>query len=226
MAGIRDKAKKFQKFVETLGDKYPQALPEKGGPLLERFLFYLLFYANPAANAKKVIKGFTDDKVFSSWNEVRVATRREITAVLDEHKIEHADFLAPRIKQLLQSLFEEADDTAFEPLAEELETIEKAREKKKRTEEVRNFIRDLPGLPEWGPTYLLTGLGLDDQMPWDPYTEAVLDEQKVFPAKANLAQKKKVAKALLDGMKDLGPNEVHHLLIEHGKRTAGASKKR
>lgn len=218
MAAIRDKAKKFHKFVKDLGSKYGPALPDKNAPLLERFVFYLLFYSNSTPSARKAIKAFTNDQQFTSWNEVRVATVREITAILEEAKIQHADFLAPRLKKLLQRVFEEADDTAFEPLTRRIEEAEKG--KRQLTEKVRKFIASLEQeceIPAWGPTYLLTGLALDDQIPWDPHTEAVLESQKVFPAKATLVQKKRVAKALLDGL-DVGPLEVHHLLIEHAKR--------
>ena len=58
----------------------------------------------------------------------------------------------------------------------------------------------------------------ENTMPWDPHTETVLDQQRSFPAKSTLTQKKRVAKALLDGLEDLGPIGVHHLLVEHGKR--------
>lgn len=218
MAAIRDKAKKFQKFVKGLSDKYGTALPDKNAPLLERFVFYLLFYSNSTTNARKAIKAFTNDQQFTSWNEVRVATVREITEILEASKIQHADFLAPRLKKLLQRVFEEADDTALEPLTKRIEEAEKG--KRQIADKVKKFIAGLEEeceIPAWGPTYILTGLELDNAIPWDPHTEAVLESQKVFPAKSTLVQKKRVAKALLDGL-DVGPLEVHHLLIEHAKR--------
>lgn len=217
-AAIRDKAKKFQKFLKGIEERHPQCLPEKDRPLLERFVFYLLAYANPVANARKVVKHFGDDHVYGSWNEVRVSTVRELGDILAEHKIEHTDFLAPRLKQLLQKVFEEADDTAIEPILEALAGATGEKQKKNLNEKVRNFVRDLPGIPPWGPAYLLTLMGLEKELPWDPYTEAVLTEQKVFPAKANLVQKKRVAKALLEGLEGLDPLDVHHLLVEYGKK--------
>jgi hypothetical protein len=214
---IREKAKKFHKFLKSLEEKHAAALPEKGRPLLERFVFYLLAYSNPVTQARKVIKSLTDDRTYGSWNEVRVSTVRELTQVLLESKIEHADFLAPRLKQLFQKVFEEVDDTALEPV---LDTIAAASDKQKKTvnERARNFLRDLPGIPPWGSTYLLTGLGLEDELPWDPHTEAAFEEQKVFPPKSNLVQKKRVARALLDGLEGLDALDVHHLLVEHAKK--------
>jgi endonuclease III len=221
---IRDKAKKFQKFLKGLEEKHAPAMPEKGRPLLERFVFYLLAYANPPANARKVVKTFTDERLYGSWNEVRVSTVRELADILKEHKIEHADFLAPRLKQMLQKVFEEADDTAFEPLMEAIAGAQNDKQKKTLTEKARNFIRDLPGIPPWGPTYLLTGMGLEKELPWDGFTEAVLAEQKLLPAKSNLVQKKRVAKALLEGLEGLDPLDVHHLLVEHGKKDGKVKK--
>lgn len=217
-AAIRDKAKKFHKFLKGIEERHPAALPEKELPLLARFVFYLMAYGNPVANARKVIKHFTDDRIYGSWNEVRVSTVRELGVILAEHKIEHPEFLAPRLKTLLQKVFEEADDTALEPLMEALANPAGEKQKKQLNEKARNFLRDLPGIPAWGSTYLLTGMGLEKELPWDPYTEAVLAEQKVFPAKANLVQKKRVAKALLEGLEDLDPLQVHHLLVEYGKK--------
>ncbi len=217
-AAIRDKAKKFHKFLKGIEERHTAALPEKELPLLARFVFYLMAYGNPVANARKVIKHFTDDRIYGSWNEVRVSTVRELGVILAEHKIEHPEFLAPRLKQLLQKVFEEADDTALEPLMEALANPAGEKQKKQLNDKARNFLRDLPGIPAWGSTYLLTGMGLEKELPWDPYTEAVLAEQKVFPAKANLVQKKRVAKALLEGLEGLDPLEVHHLLVEYGKK--------
>lgn len=217
-AAIRDKAKKFHKFLKGIEERHAAALPEKELPLLARFVFYLMAYGNPVANARKVIKHFTDDRIYGSWNEVRVSTVRELGVILAEHKIEHPEFLAPRLKQLLQKVFEEADDTALEPLMEALANPAGEKQKKQLNDKARNFLRDLPGIPAWGSTYLLTGMGLEKELPWDPYTEAVLAEQKVFPAKANLVQKKRVAKALLEGLEGLDPLEVHHLLVEYGKK--------
>ena len=217
MAAIRDKAKKFQKFVKGLQSKHPQAVPDEATPLLDRFVFYLLLYSNPVTYARKAYKALRDEKSFASWMEVRVATVREISDVLQEHKIAHAEFLAPRLKQLLQKVFEELDDTAFEAILRDMEEAEDAKQRKAIADHAKKFIQELPGIPPWGPTYLLTGLGLEKALPWDPHTEAILEGQKAFPAKATLTQKKRVAKALLDGL-EMDPLSVHHLLVEHAKK--------
>lgn len=218
MSAIREKAKKFQKFVKTLEAKHATALPEKERPLLERFVYSLLAYDNPSEKAKKVIKALTDDKTYGSWNEVRVSTVRELADVLRESKIDDPDVWAPKLKQMLQKVFEEVDDTAFEPLKEALDGASGDKQKKQINDKMRNFVRDLPGIPAWGPQYLLTGLGLEKELPWEPYVEAVLTEQKVFPQKSNLVQKKRVAKALLEGLEGLDLLDVHHLLVEYGKK--------
>ncbi|RMG13330.1 MAG: hypothetical protein D6731_12420 [Planctomycetota bacterium] len=218
MAAIREKAKKFQKFVKGLEGKYAQALPDPKLPLLDNFVFYLLLYSNPVTHAKKAFRALRDEKRFAGWMEVRVATPREIAEVLEENKISHAQFLAPRLKQFLQKVFEEVDAVAFEPLLERIQEAEDAKKRRDRTSKAKEWINGLPGIPPWGPTYLLTGLGFERALPWDPHTEAVLEAQKVFPPKATLAQKKRVAKALLEGLDGLDPLQVHHLLVEYAKR--------
>ncbi|MGE0710588.1 MAG: hypothetical protein AB7N76_27345 [Planctomycetota bacterium] len=219
MAAIRDKSKKFHKFLQGLKAKYAQALPNDNEPMLDRFVFYLLFYSNPIGFARKAQKSLTDDGHFASWSEVRVATVREITAILDESKIKPAEFLAPRLVEFLQRIFEEVDDTRLEAYLERIEEGENPKEKKKITEEVREAVTNLPGIPPWGSTYLLALLGLDDCLPLDPHTEAALTEQKVFgPTVKTVPQKKRVLKALLDGIDDISPIAVHHLLVEYAKR--------
>jgi hypothetical protein len=222
MAAIREKAKKFQKFVKGLESKHSPVLPDPKMPLLDRFIFYLLFYSNPVTYAKKAFRAFKDEKRFSGWNEVRVATVREIADILEAHKIGHANFLAPRIKHFLQEVFQEVDDTRLEPLREDIKGEPDAKVRKEMTANAKAFLNELTapplGIPPWAATYLLTGLEFETTMPWDPHTEAVLSQQKAFPAKSTLNQKKRVAKALLDGLEHLGPIGVHHLLVEHSKR--------
>jgi hypothetical protein len=222
MAAIREKAKKFQKFVKALESKHSVVLPDPNQPLLDRFVFYLLFYSNPVSHAKKAFRALKDEKNFAGWNEVRVATVREICDILEEHKIGHANFLAPRLKHFLQEVFQEVDDTSLEPLRDEIKEAEDAKSRKDLTANAKAFLTELSapplGIPPWGATYLLTGLDFESAIPWDPHTEAVLDAQKAFPPKATLLQKKRVAKALMDGLEHLGPLGVHHLLVEHAKK--------
>jgi hypothetical protein len=186
VAAIRDKAKKFHKFVKGLQSKHPQALPDGEAPLLDRFIFYLFLYSNPVTYARRAYKAFKD-------------------------------VLAPRLKQFLQKVFEEIDDTRFEAVLTEIEAAEDAKQRKQLTDAAKKAIAELPGIPPWGATYLLTGLGFDSNIPWDPHTEAVLEAQKAFPPKSTLAQKKRIAKALLDGL-ELDTLSVHHLLVEHAKK--------
>lgn len=219
MATIRDKSKKFHKFVKGLSSKYASALPDESQPLLDRFIFYLFFYSNPVTYAKKASKALTDPKEFASWNEVRVSTVREVTNILNECKIKPADFLAPRLLEFLQKVFEEVDDTRLEVLSERIAAAESAKERKEIVEEAKDIVSALPGIPPWGATYLLASLGLEKTLPLDPHTDAVLEEQSLFgPKDRTVPQKKRVLKALMDGMDDISPVAVHHLLVEYAKR--------
>ena len=187
--------------------------------MLDRFVFYLLFYSNPITFARKAQKALTDDDQFASWSEVRVATVREITTILDDCKIKPAEFLAPRLVEFLQKIFEEVDDTRLEAYLEKIEESESSKEKKKVTEDIKEAVLNLPGIPPWGATCLLALLGLEDTLPLDPHTVAVLTEQKLFgPTVKTVPQKKRVLKALLDGMEGMSPITVHHLIVEYAKR--------
>jgi len=221
MAGVRDKAKKFSRFVKGLEAKHKAALPDKSTPLLDAFVFYLLFYSNPVTNARRAHKALTDDKLFTSWSEVRVSTAREITVVLEKSKIKHADFLAPRLLEFLQRLWELVDETRIEAFLDEIAAAaeEGAKAKKEATNRVKATIEELPGIPPWGATYLLAALGLDKALPLDPFTEEVLLEQDFFGAEVRtLPQKKRVLKALVEGVDGLDTIDVHHLLVEYAKR--------
>jgi hypothetical protein len=220
VAAIRDKTKKFHKFVKGLKGKYATALPDDSQPLLDRFVLYLFFYSNPITYAKRAYKALTDDKQFASWSEVRVSTMRELTTIFEECKVKPADFLAPRLLEFLQKVFEEVDDTRLEVLLERIAAAVDAKERKEITQEVRDIVGALPGIPPWGPTYLLTALGLEKTLPLDPHTDAVLTEQKIFggPGVKTVPQKKRVLKALLDGLDDVDAISAHHLLVEYAKR--------
>ncbi|MBL4845574.1 MAG: hypothetical protein JKY65_08620 [Planctomycetes bacterium] len=221
MAGVRDKAKKFSRFVKGLEGKHKAALPDTSMPLLDAFVFYLLFYSNPVTHARRAHRALTDDKQFTSWTEVRVSTAREITDVLEKSKIKHADFLAPRLLEFLQRLWEVVDETRLEAFTDEiaLAAEEGAKAKKDATARVRATIEELPGIPPWGATYLLAALGLDKTLPLDPFTEEVFMEQDLFGAEVRtLPQKRRVLKALLESVDGLGTVEVHHLIVEYAKR--------
>jgi len=221
MAGVRDKAKKFSRFIKGLESKHKSALPDKSTPLLDAFVFYLLFYSNPVTNARRAHKALTDDKQFTSWSEVRVSTAREITEVLEKAKIKHADFLAPRLLEFLQRLWELVDDTRIEAFLDEIAAAaeEGAKAKKEATNRVKQTIEELPGIPPWGATYLLAALGLDKALPLDPFTEEVFIDNDFFGADVRtLPQKKRVMKALVEGVDGLDAIEVHHLIVEHAKR--------
>jgi endonuclease III len=205
---IREKAKKLDKILKSLEKKYSRSvLPDEGALLLERFVFYLLFYSNPVTNARKAVKALTDPDVFGDWNEVRVATVREIEDAIGEHRIEQTGTFAPRLKKFLQYVFEELDDTNLE----DVKTLKPERAKK--------FLGQLDGLPLWASTYLLCALDMESMVPWDPHTERVAQRLRIFDPAIPLPQKKKVLRAALQGVPDEDPLRLHHLFVEHGKKT-------
>lgn len=204
---IREKAKKLDKILKTLERKYSRSVLPDGDTLLERFVFYLLFYANPVTNARKAVKALTDPDVFGDWNEVRVATVREIEDAIAEHRIEHASFFAPRLKKFLQYVFEELDDTSLEQVT----TL--------KPEKAKKFLAQLEGLPVWASTYLLCALGMESMVPWDPHTERVAARLRIVDPSAPLPQKKKVLRAALQGVPGEDSLRLHHLFVEHGKKT-------
>src|SRR5262245_15037144 len=134
---IREKAKKLDKVLKALEKFYSRSVLPEGEDPLERLIFYWLFYTNPVTNARKAVKMLLDPDVFGDWNEVRVATQRELENVFKEARIEDAEALAPRIKTFLQNVFEELDDTALEPL------------KDLKADKAKKFLSVLEGVPSW-----------------------------------------------------------------------------
>lgn len=201
---IKEKAKKLDKVLKALEKFYSRSVLPEGTVPLERLIFYWLFYTNPVTNARKAVKMLQDENVFGDWNEVRVATQRELEEVFKEARIEDAEALAPRIKTFLQNVFEELDDTALEPL------------KELKPDKVKKFLASLEGVPPWLMTYMLVTLGMDSQVPWDPHTERVAARIRFFDPNAPLPQRKKLLRAALQ---DDDPLRLHHLFVEHGKKT-------
>jgi endonuclease III len=145
-----------------------------------------------------------DPDVFGDWNETRVATQRELENAFKEARIEDAEALAPRIKSFLQNAFEELDDTALEPL------------KELKPDKAKKFFATLEGVPSWLITYMVVTLGMDSAIPWDPHTERVAARIRLFDPNAPLPQRKKLLRAALQ---DDDPLRLHHLFVEHGKKT-------
>ncbi len=201
---IREKAKKLDRVLKALEKFYSRSVLPEGTDPLERLIFCWLFFTNPVTNARKAVKMLEDENVFGDWNEVRVATQRELEDVFKEARIEDAESLAPRIKTFLQNVFEELDDTALEPL------------KELKPDKAKKFLASLEGLPSWAITYMLVTLGLDTQVPWDPHTERVGARIRLFDPNAALPQRKKLLRAALQ---DDDPLRLHHLFVEHGKKT-------
>jgi endonuclease III len=201
---IKEKAKKLDKVLKTLEKFYSRSVLPEGEDPLERLIFYWLFYTNPVTNSRKAVKMLLDPDVFGDWNEVRVATQRELENVFKEARIEDAEALAPRIKTFLQNVFEELDDTALEPL------------KELKADKAKKFLSVLEGVPSWAITYMLVTMGMDTAVPWDPHTERVASRIRLFDPNAPLPQRKKLLRAALQ---DDDPLRLHHLFVEHGKKT-------
>jgi endonuclease III len=201
---IKEKAKKLDKVLKSLEKFYSRSVLPEGDDSLERLIFYWLFYTNPVTNARKAVKMLEDPDVFGDWNEVRVATQRELEDIFREARIEDAEALAPRIKTFLQNVFEELDDTSIEPL------------KELKPDKAKRFLAALEGVPPWAITYMFVTLGLDTAIPWDPHTERVASRIRVIDPNAPLPQRKKLLRAALE---DGDPLRLNHLFVEHGKKT-------
>jgi endonuclease-3 len=201
---IKEKAKKLDKVLKALEKHYSRSVLPDGKNTLEQFVFYLLSYTNPVTNARKAVKLLSDETLFADWNEVRVASQRELEEVLAEARIEDAAAIAPRLKNFLQHVFEELDDTALDPI------------KEIKPEKARKFLSSLEGIPSWGLTYILGSLGMESAVPWDPHTERVAGRLGLIDKNAPLPQRKKLLRAALQ---DDDALRLHHLFVEHGKKT-------
>lgn len=223
---IREKAKKLTKWITILEDKFPPNNLPNEEKLLDQFIHYLIFYANNATNAKKAFKALKNENEFGDWNEVRVATINEIDHVLDPKRIEHSAWLARIIRGFLEGVWQVNNVMSLAGLTEEkvtkakevLNLIEvKAKAAMVGEHEERRGENEIASvLPPWAPNYLLTYLGLDSNVPWDPHTSRVAERLKMFDTSANLVRKKKQLRALVKT--DREALQLHHLLVELGKK--------
>lgn len=223
---IRENAKKLQKVQRKLEEKYPPRTLPDSDALLDRFLHYLLFYANPQQTARRAYKSLKNDHVFSGWNEVRVATVHEIDTALGPEKLKHSAWLARIIKGLLEGIWQVLNEMALEKLA--VEKVNKAKEllaliEAKAQDELNGEREERRGeppvasvIPPWAGTYILASLGLESAVPWDPHTERVASRLRLFDPDVNLVRRKKQLRALVKT--DAEAIHLHHLLVEHGKR--------
>ena len=80
-------------------------------------------------------------------------------------------------------------------------------------------VGQLDGLPAWASTYLLCALGMESMVPWDPHTERVAGRLRIVDPASPLPQRKKVLRAALQSVPAEDPLRLHHLFVEHGKKT-------
>jgi hypothetical protein len=223
---IRDKAKKLVKWITSLEEKFPpKSLPNEDR-LLDQFIHYLIFYANLAPNAKRAFKTLQNENEFGDWNELRVATINEINAALDPKRVEHSAFLARNIQGFLEGIWQVNNVMSLDKLKEEkvtkakeilnqIETRAKAsmygeHEERRGEPEVGSVI------PSWAPSYLLTFLGIESNVPWDPHTARIAERLKLFDSNVNLVRRKKQLRALVQT--DREALHLHHLFVEFGKK--------
>ncbi len=201
--GIREKTKKLEKILKTLEDRYGKnAAASNEKSLLDQFILYVLAYENSLPAARKAYKAFTDPKNFVDWNEVRVATLREVEDVLTDNRV---DFhTAPVLRELLGRAYDAYNVVDIEGLREE------------KVDRIKQFANDVVrGQWPWAATFLLAAVNNDGQVPFDPHTERVASRLKLFDVHDNLTKKKKVLKAY---GQSLDPLRLHVLFVEHGKK--------
>lgn len=223
---IRNKAKKLSKWIKKAEEVIqPSELP-KHEDLLDQFIHYLLFYASDAKAAREAFEALKDKNEYGGWNEVRVATVNEICKSLNPKKVEHAGWLARRLRGFLEGTWRILNEMSFDKV--KAEKITKAKEiltqiedKSKQMlfgehEERRGEEPVAEVLPYWAPTYILTAAGIDSQLPWDPRTERMVELLKLYEPGANLVRKKKQVRALVKS--DEEALHLHHLFVELGKK--------
>jgi hypothetical protein len=223
---IRDKAKKLASWIKTLEEKFPPKTLPLEGDLLGQFIHYLIFYANQAPNAKKAFKALQNEHEFGDWNELRVATINEIDCALDPKRLEHSAWLARIIRGLLEGVWQVNNVMSFDKLKEEKVTkakeiialVEtKARQAMYGEQEERRGEPEVGSvIPPWAPSYLLTYLGIESNVPWDPHTARIAERLKLFDGSANLVRRKKQLRALVTT--DTEALHLHHLFVELGKK--------
>ena len=224
---VREKAKKFDKIIEALEKKSsPKNLPDED-TCLDQFIHYILYYPNSATSSKRAYKALLNEHDFADWNEVRVATLHEIATALDPSKISHAFFLSRIIKGVLEGIWQTLNQASLDKLGEEKVTVarELLAEIEQKAQQVLHGEHEqrreedpiAPVLPPWASTYILTYLGVESAVPWDPNTERVSERLELVDPSANLARRKKQLRALAKN--DRHALHLHHQMVEHGRKT-------
>jgi endonuclease III len=95
--------RKLKAHLDKLEKKYGSVEMLEGKPALEQAVFLILREGNAARKAQKALKILETEYV--EWNELRVATPREIVAVLADCALHDVDDKISRMLALLSRLF-------------------------------------------------------------------------------------------------------------------------
>lgn len=198
----KDVKRKLTRVVRILEEKYgPHIYPEPGMELLEQIVFAILCDRNPVTNARKALRDMRDEYV--DWNEVRVATIRQLEETLERARIEEPGRHAEVLKALLEKVFNEVCRVSLDGLRTD------------GPEKARKTVQKLDILEPHEQQYLLVGAGVEEGPPLDPATDRIGQRVGLFAPDDAPAKRRKVLESLVASQDAL---RFHHLMVEHGKK--------
>jgi endonuclease III len=186
--------------ARRLADHYGPHIYSTERSSLDSLLFSLLAQSSPVTNARKAMREARE--AFVDWNEVRMATVRDLEDVLAPVRITDPGAAAQKLRSTLRAI---AD--AFYSL--QIDTF-----KDRESASITKSLTLLTGLPEGAGSYFLTVAGISDEPPLEAVAERVLSRLGVLKDLTEARQRKVLAE-LFQGEDAI---RFHHLMTEHGKK--------
>jgi endonuclease-3 len=204
----KDVKRKLTRVVRTLEEKYGPHIYPDDGPQdpVEQIVFAVLAARNPVTNARKAIRDMKEEYI--DWNEVRVATVRQLEETLERARIEPAGRMAETIKAVLMKTFDEVCRVSLEVLRSD------------GPERARKVVAKLDVLEPHEQQYLLVAAGVEEAPPLDPATDRIGERLGIFAKDDSPARRRKLLESHVASSDAL---RFHHLMAEHGKKLCTAT---
>ncbi|RME03893.1 MAG: hypothetical protein D6805_04980 [Planctomycetota bacterium] len=199
-----EKAKKtkIKQIFNLLASKYGHYAQPEGQSILEHLIYYILSYDSSITCAKKAFKAFVQGEEFVDWNEVRVASNRNLKEFLQEFRCQPSS--GEKIKKLLSNVFEKFHKLDLEFL------------RQKPIEEAKKILSSLPALEKHIIPWILAITHQGNQFPIDQKTHLILARLGVIPPKTEDTELDQILQASLDKDHIL---PFHRSIVEHSKKT-------
>jgi len=207
----KDVKRKLTRVVRILEEKFgPHIYPEDGPQdPLEQIIFAVLASRNPVTNARKAIRDMKEQ--YLDWNEVRVATVRQLQETLEGARVEPSGRAAELIKSVLMKTFDEVCRVSLEALRTD------------GPDRARKIVGKIDVLEPHEQQYLLVAAGVEEAPPLDPATDRIGVRLGIFSEDDAPGKRRKLLESHVASSDAL---RFHHLMAEHGKKLCTAEEPR